>query len=105
VAVSIGELLGGHLSLWISMPVNRTLILAKVRTVFNSSWISSTCDLTYTGVNQVPWAGLPLISAGDEEKVHGVTPATPRQEFRVQHGPAAVLAGAQHGEDLWSALE
>jgi hypothetical protein len=28
-------------------------------------------------VNQVPWAGLSLISAGDEEMVHGVTPATP----------------------------
>jgi hypothetical protein len=38
---------------WIDMRVNRTLISAKVRTAFNSSWISSTGDLKDTGVNQV----------------------------------------------------
>lgn len=64
--------------LWVSLPVNRTLISCKPRSEYTCTGESSTHDSTYSGVEPMPWPAMPLISAADKEKVHGVAPAAPR---------------------------
>jgi hypothetical protein len=57
----------------VSLPVNRTMWTTRERSGdFSAAGESSTHDTTYSGVQAVPWAGLPLLSAADKAKVNGV---------------------------------
>jgi hypothetical protein len=64
--------------LWVSLPVDRTKFATKARTTFASCGEASTHDSTYTGVGQMPWAAMPLVSSADKESILGVPPASPR---------------------------
>jgi hypothetical protein len=69
-------------TIWISMPANKTLIACKPRSgECNSAGESTTHDSTYSGVSPMPWLSMPLVSAVDKEKIHGVQPATPREKL------------------------
>ena len=53
-----------------SLPVSKTRLAAKDREgTFNAAGESSTHDTSYTGVQPVPWAGLPLLSIADKAKL------------------------------------
>ena len=54
---------------WISLPVSRTMIPAKTRLGMAAQWGASTHESNYSKVPQVPWDGLPQISATDKAKV------------------------------------
>ena len=54
-----------------SMPIHRTNIGLNPRTDFNASGENSTYETTYTGVESVPWASLPLISRISKERLVG----------------------------------
>ena len=57
----------------VSVPVNKTMVASKDRSGdFTAAGENSTHDNTYSGVNAVPWAGLPLLSLGDKARAMGV---------------------------------
>ena len=56
-----------------SFPVDPTKLVSKGRSGdFTVVGENSTHDNTYSGVNAVPWAGLPLLSLGDKARAMGV---------------------------------
>ena len=57
----------------VSLPVNRTMWTTRERSGdFSAAGENSTHDTTYSGVQPVPWGGLPLLSLPDKAKVMGV---------------------------------
>ena len=58
-------------TIFISMPIHRTNIGVTPRTTFNASGEQSTFETTYTGVDSIPWASLPLINRAAKEKLLG----------------------------------
>ena len=87
-----------------SLPVNRTMWTTRERSGdFSAAGENSTHDTTYSGVQPVPWGGLPLLSVSDKAKVLGVDTGAieqPRPAMFDSAGglPCTVLAGAEASE-------
>ena len=66
---------------WISLLIPRTALPVKERGEPTSKWGETTHDTVYTGIEPVPWDGLPLISREDKARVmtsvRGVSALTP----------------------------
>ena len=67
---------------WFSLPVPRTALAIKERGKDTACWGETTHDTVYSGVDVVPWDGLPMISAEDKARVMGsrLGDSTPAQD-------------------------
>ena len=67
---------------WLSLPVPRTALAIKERDGTTAGWGETTHDTVYSGVDAVPWDGLPMISAEDKVRVMGIktSASTPGQD-------------------------
>ena len=88
-----------------SFPVNRTLLASKDRGKdFAAAGESSTHDNTYSGVQPVPWAGLPLVSLTDKARAFGVevdTLEVPKQSMHDASGGVPLFWQERKPVPLW----
>ena len=66
---------------FVSLPVSRTQLSTKQRKEYTAAGELSTHDATYTGVQTVPWCGLPCIAVEDKAKIMGFEPQVPNAKF------------------------
>ena len=81
---------------WFSLPVPRTALAVKERGDSTACWGETTHDTVYSGVDAVPWDGLPMISAEDKARVMGprLSASTPGEGEVPLPDPKLLQSGA-----------